>query len=507
MRVLYYIFFFIVFCGNSLVAQNYYYTLNSKEEEKTIIPNNNRIDWTVAGVEDKIPNYSNIIDVTTRGAESSDIFDNSKILQDLIDSSSFGTVLLFPSGTYLFKSSINLKSGIVIRGVSSSQTVFKFDLNGTAQPSFRFSSWDRSSITPITSGHIKGSRTITVQDPTLFVYRDYIEIFQDNDPELMYTRREWDVTWAAESVGQLVKITSRNGNEITLEHPLLYDFSANLNVRARSCQMLDGAGLESFKLIRLDQGEAFALRFDYAANCWIRNMESEYAQRGHVEMSKSLNIEIRDSYFHHAYDYGGGGHGYGISITDHSTNALIENNIFYYLRHSFLAKEGAIGNVFAYNYSLEPNGNPNDVAMHGHYGLMNLLEGNIVQKIYVGDYWGPSGPGNTFFRNRVETSNIEIQDYSHSQNVVSNEIINGTINISNDTQDTWAINNQNLTGIINEKTNIDTPKSLYLNAKPEFYKTLTWPSIGQEFNLGQFTIPAKYRWDSGTRLVPDLILE
>lgn len=507
MKVLFYSFFILLFCGNSLVAQNYYYSINSKEEEKLISPNDNKIDWTVAGVENKIPNYSNIIDVTTRGAESSGVFDNSKIIQDLINSSSFGTVLFFPSGTYLFKTSINLKSGIVIRGASSSQTIFEFDLGGKAKPSFWFSSWDRSSVTPIISGYDKGSYTITVQDPTLFYKRDHIEIFQDNDAELMYTRSDWNVPYAQGAVGQMAKITSIDGNKITLARPLYYNFSSSLNIRAKSCNMITGAGIENLKINRIDKGEGYILRFDYAANCWIRNIESSYAQKGHVKVSRSLSVEIRDSYFHHAYNYGEGGHGYGVKITDRSTNCLIENNIFFHLRHSFLENVGAIGNVFAYNYSLEPIQSLNDIAMHGHYGMMNLLEGNIVQKIAIGDYWGPSGPGNTFFRNRIETGNIEIQDYSHSQNIISNEIINGTISISSDTQRTWAINNQNKAGFLDKKDGIDTPSSLYLNAKPEFYKTLTWPSIGLEFDLGQHTIPAKVRWESQDKLVPDMELD
>ena len=499
-----YIFIFM-FCGRS-IAQNYY-AIGPKEDNNLISPDNNQIDWSVCGVENDIPNYSNSIDVTTRGAKNNGDSDNSKVIQDLIDSSDFGTVLFFPAGTYLFNTSINLKSGVVIRGASSNQTIFNFDLNGAAKPSFWFSSWDKSSVTPITSGYNKGSTTITVQDPTLFYRRDYIEIFQDNDADLMYTRKEWDVPYAQESVGQMLKITDINGNKINLAHPLDYNFSSKHNIRARSCKMITGAGLEGIKINRIDKGEAFSMRFDYAANCWIRNIESSYAQRGHVELSRSLGIEVRDSYFHHAYNYGGGGHGYGINVADHSTNCLIENNIFFHLRHSILAKEGAIGNVFAYNYSLEPHGNPNDIAMHGHYGMMNLFEGNIVQKIAIGDYWGPSGPGNTFFRNRIENHNIIIQDHSHSQNVISNEIINGTIYISDDTKGIWAINNQNKMGFLNKRDDIITPYSLYLQAKPKFFKTLIWPSIGPEFNLGQYTIPAKDRWVSNAKLVPDLELD
>ncbi|WP_051907702.1 glycosyl hydrolase family 28-related protein [Flavimarina sp. Hel_I_48] len=494
--------FIIIFCRNS-VAQNYY-GISPKESTKLISPEDNQIDWSVCGVENSIPNYLNKIDVTTKGARGDSIFDNSKIIQNLINSSNFGTVLLFPSGTYLFNTSINLKSGIVIRGASSSETILKFDLNGTAKPSFWFSSWDRSSTTPIISGYNKGSITITVQDPTLFYKKDYIEIFQDNDPSLMYTKEEWNVSWAEESVGQMARIININGNKMNIAYPLDYNFSPTLNIRARSCKMLTDAGIENFKLIRIDKGEEYSIRMDYAANCWIRNIESAYSQKGHIQLIRSLNIEIRESYLHHAYNYGGGGHGYGINIAVHSTGCLVENNIFYHLRHSFLAKEGAIGNVFAYNYSLEPNGNRNDIAMHGHYGLMNLFEGNIVQKIAIGDFWGPSGPGNTFFRNRIEDNDIVIQDQSHYQNVIGNEFLNGSINISDNTHETWTVNNQNREGFLDKKNGVRTPNSLYLKTKPKFFKSLPWPAVGPEFNLGQYTIPAEIRWNKNDQLVPTI---
>ena len=33
--------------------------------------------------------------------------------------------------------------------------------------------------------------------------------------------------------------------------------------------------------------------------------------------------EVRDSYFHHAYDRGGGGHGYGVTMNTHVTSCLV----------------------------------------------------------------------------------------------------------------------------------------------------------------------------------------
>ena len=59
---------------------------------------------------------------------------------------------------------------------------------------------------------------------------------------------------------------------------------------------------------------------------------------------------------------------------------------------------------------------------------MNLFESNVVHFAFVADYWGPMGPGNTFFRNRFQGNNrifsgLMIQDGSHRQTVVNNTFI------------------------------------------------------------------------------------
>jgi hypothetical protein len=421
--------------------------------------------------------------------------DNASVVQNLINNSTAGTVLFFPTGTYRFESTLSLSDSIVIRGECVTNTKFEFDLNGAAQPSIWFRKQITTSESTITSGFEKGSTSLQVTDPSAFAIGDFIEVYQDNDPTLMYTNPTWDVSWAQNVVGQMIRITDISGNTIELERTLYYDFSQNLNFRAIGAQMISGAGLENLHIERLDNGNDYSIRFKYADNCWVRNIESSLADRGHVEISQSANIEIRDSYFHHSHDYGGGGHGYGVNLQDHATDVLIENNIFHYLRHTFLAKEGSIGNVFAYNYSREPNGSANDIALHGHFGLMNLMESNIVQKIIAGDYWGPSGPGNTYYRNRVESDDIVMDDATHAQNIMANEIINGTVSIDASVDDTWQHSNFNSNGMIEAPYNIDLPSSLYLDAAPDFLSGYSFPPIGPEFSINQNTIPAKQRWD------------
>lgn len=132
------------------------------------------------------------------------------------------------------------------------------------------------------------------------------------------------------------------------------------------------------------------------------------------------------------------------------------------------------------------------------------MEGNVVQKIIAGDWWGPSGPGNTYFRNRIETDDIIMQDATHSQNIVANEILNGTVSIIQ-SDNTWQLSNKNGNGFIDNEFSGTIETSLYYDSKPDFMDGYAWPAIGPEFTLNQNTIPAKARWDdNGMDLVPCL---
>jgi hypothetical protein len=178
-----------------------------------------------------------------------------------------------------------------------------------------------------------------------------------------------------------------------------------------------------------------------------------------------------------------------------------------------MTKQGANGNVFAYNYSRNPfrNGSMEypqdycgDISLHGHYSFANLFEGNIVQTIYIDQTWGPSGPNNTFFRNRVEMYGIIMSSaLTNNQNFVGNEITGSGYTFPF----TWGAytltgsghiqfgNNKNGT-IIPTGTSPLADQSYFLNTAPSFWNvSQSWPDIGIPNILNSGTIPAKERYN------------
>ena len=194
---------------------------------------------------------------------------------------------------------------------------------------------------------------------------------------------------------------------------------------------------------------------------------------------------------------------------------------------------GVSGCVFGYNYAQrnysDDGWDKTAISFHGHYPFMNLFEGNIVGWAGLDDVWGPNGPENTLFRNRVvgtdrhqefgQYRGIWSDGFRGSQYIVGNEI--NTIGSQTMGQDgvyippdangnpaTVVIHGNNIRGVVTWDPSIPDhtlPASLYLTSKPAFYGDMDWPSIGGDKPFGQGKIPALIRWETGD-YVPSPVL-
>lgn len=475
------------------------------------LPANRVVDWSKAGVQGGIPQVTTVYNVTTTtpALVADGVTDNTANLQALLnDNTTYPSpcVFYFPAGTYIFKSTVFLTSGRVLRGESPLNTMFHFNLGNVNVHCIDIVSRTAGTLTSVTAGSSKGSTSITVADGNLFQAGNWAQIKQSNDAAIMGTNNpiDWNTSWSAESVGQLFRITAVAGNVLTLDRPLRFDYYAPQGgtLRARTLQAIENVGFENLKVKRVKNqstASGYTFFFNYAANCWIKNIESDSTLTAHVLIEQSTNLTVRDSYFHRAYNYGGGGNGYGVGAALHCGDILVENNLFQRLRHATLVSSGASGNVFAYNYSIDPiwdlAGIPSDVSLHGHYPFMNLFEGNIVQKVANSDYWGPSGPGNTLFRNRIESNDIINMDNASNQNYIGNELL-GSYKFDIRSGTGLIIHGNNLGGTVSYDPTYGTTlsNSMYLTEKPAFFGNLNWPAFGPPNTINTGTIPAKQRF-------------
>lgn len=473
-----------------------------------VIDPNYSIDWSTAGRPGGIPNIPNVLNVVNYGAVGNGTTNDLTAFQNAVNAASAGQAVFVPSGDYLLNGTLDMRQGVVLRGECPTNTRLFFNNNGASEACIDVLTYQYGTFVNVTNGLNKGSTVFTVANASAFNVGGYAEIQQDNDPALMYTDPNWVQSWAEAAVGQLFRITSINNNQITVDRGLHMNFNAALNPQIRPIGLITDVGIENLYIERLDAGDGHTIEMRNAARCWVKNIESNMTYRTHVSLSRTANCEIVNSYFHHSHDYGGGGHAYGVDMIGHSTSNLVENNIFEYLRHAMMVHVGANGNVFGYNYSVDPywsNSNSNlppDISMHGHYSFMNLFEGNIVQEANFSDYWGPGGPGNTMFRNRVETDNIYVMDHSHNSNVIANELTGSgaVIEVHATVNNTWQHSN-NINGVIDATINASLPPSLYRSSKPDFLDGLDYPAFGPDVTLGANTLDAKERFVNGTPML------
>jgi hypothetical protein len=414
----------------------------------------------------------------------------------------------FPPGNYLMTAPITLPDSVILKGFSSDSSVLLFNF-GTASLDCIFLSGNPvTGFIQIDGGYVKGYNYLITDSAFVFSPGDYAEIVENNG-----SWNDVPIDWAVQSVGQIVQIDHTNNDTVFILSPLRITYDSQLYPRIRKISPRVNAGVECLKIKRLDHSSAGAnIMMQLAANCMVRGVESDTSVSAHLDIFQSTRILVDGNYFHHAFEYNGTSkHGYGVTLNGHSGECLITNNIFRYLRHAMMAKTGANGNVFSYNYSREVyrsefiHNYGGDISLHGHYAYANLFEGNIVQNIQIDHEWGPSGPYNTFFRNRAENYGIIFSNgnpsTSNSEHIVGNDVsyifglytITGTNHIQH---------GNNIYGTIKPPgTNILADTSYYLTGEPEFWDIPdSWPSLGIPNNLGTGTIPAKSRWDQHTNL-------
>ena len=483
------------------------------------IPDDRKVDWSIVGHEGEIPcaltlrNAITEFSIDNTGANDVTTAVNAALLAIEDDEA-----LYFPAGTYLLEGEVNIPSNRVIRGESPSLTIFHLDYanEGTG---FTISGAAEGTESSISAVGAFGEYTITLNSTAGFSVGDDIEIAQANDPAIHGAEDAGDLTaWAENLKGQLAVITAINGSVVTIDRSLAFDYDISFAMSARKLNLAENAGIENLKIIRVsDNGTGAAnnnVWLAYTKNCWMRKVHLEYSSRYHVRIEYSRNFEATECFIDKAYNCGGGGAGYGFLIQDHVTECLFENNIANALRHPWIPKEGAVRNVFAYNYSYGTtqgaacDADPltdsyADISVHGHYPAFNLFEGNIVYRIGSSDAWGPNGPGNTFFRNRVlGLKGIWIQSYTKSQNVIGNELTHPSAQFEMDRDGTidgttLHYDNYDTNGLLDDAAPSTVASSYYLSGKPAFFGANTWPSIGPgvSFNTGE--IPAQQRFNSG----------
>lgn len=484
------------------------FTLGASVLSSQVLPPEYRYDWHLAGARFWDTTGIPTLRFTALGGIPNDT---------LLDDSAWGNIplemrgrplrVLLDTGEFRLSSSVVLYDSMIVEGFGNASRI-RFQPSG-GNDLFSASGTTAGALRNLLELPALRQAWFRVADTSGFRPGRYAELHQENG--------DWDsnpASWATFSVGHISRIVQVLGDTVFLEEGFRFAPDSSLAPQARPLIMRQGIGLFCFRIFRTDFSQTAPgkhLRFNRVADALVQGLDSEKSMGSHVLIDYSSHIGIRHSYFHDAEVFDGSGtRGYGITLNSHSTSCLIENNRFKRLRHAMSVKHGANGNVLAYNHSIEVNRSEPisdysaDVSIHGHYPFANLIEGNELEMIMVDHYWGPAGPDNVFFRNRVNGWGIYVTEgnpVSVRQHFVGNVTSNtgflkGAFSL-NGTQ--HFLYGNSIRGVCQPaQTEGLVDASYYRQTSPAYWQaSIPWPAYGYPRQTFEVDAPATWRFREG----------
>src|SRR5215475_56275 len=534
-----------------------------------IIPPDRTAPWQGnVGVPGGIPNRAKISKniVTDLGADPTGARDCSAIIQRALDSCPAGEVVYIPEGRFRIETVVHLgnaKSNRTLRGAGMGRTILVSGNNAVI-----FSAGDEpwpqrekdpANWIPITSGATKGSNTITVRNTSRFKVGAPIGISPNVLPVWAHNLGGFPDTLRTMRV--YCKVNSKTATTVTFEPALPFDFSGMTPVAlADDTPMIQGVGLEDLTCDMSNSNASWAVWYQQAWGCWVKDVEVKGAYTRQMLFSHVLRGEVRGCYTHDVQ--GAGPNHEGISFGSAAWN-LVEDNISNNGGNpAIIFGEGAsysAANVIAYNYVVNSAPGFWDISVnHGPHSMLCLIEGNLIKDYEDDGYFGSSSH-NTLFRNSI-SGQLKLKHFSNYYNVVGNVLgadpcSRGLVRVyETDVANYWNkricpiyelgfpnIGNASYVGTIEATTppnykglpntldgtqqfdrnvkatilrhgNFDyannhtvwdpaipdhtIPNSLYLTEKPSWWGVLPWPPIGPDQSPMVGPIPAQQRFEN-----------
>jgi len=347
-------------------------------------------------------------------------------IQAAINACPAGQVVMLAAGTFNTTATINLKSGVVLRGAGSqgapAGTTIKRAAGGsvlsigTSQDSICYG----GTAVPLMADATKESSTVSVGSAASNFKAGQIALIDVVDDSTVV---EGDCTYFKRvdkrSASQRVMITSvdASAGTLTLDSPLHWTFKAASPYLAQitpvAAATVEWAGIESVALQGgtnpgYDGQMAGGIDISNAAYSWVKDVQTDGTIGGmHVVVSGGYRVVVRDSWFHNSANYGFGADCYGVVIRCGTSEMLVENNIVRFMNKPILFNVSGGGNVVGYNYADNSWATPAtwqelNIDTHCSFPHMELMEGNYAPHMGASNTHGNAGYL-TYFRNFAST--------------------------------------------------------------------------------------------------------
>lgn len=308
------------------------------------------------------------------------------------------TTIKLPAGTFNVNNHILIHKAVTLKGEGPDQTKLvktngaQLDtyMVGDPQPLIIIgpSRWpyadDRTSVN-LSQTVRAGSKAVTVDNATGFAPGQFVLLDEDDfntaswlplpgrvnssvtssiwaSDRLVFNRHNppepWDgpfpasLTWfgrPGRPLNEIKEIVAVSGRKITFSTPVHIDYTRQKRAQLTrySHAHVRGAGVEDLSVSGGGEGN---IRFAAAAYSWVKNIENVFWAGEGVAVSRSFRVEIRDSFIHDTVWPAPGGAGYALSLSDGSSEVLIENNSVMNVNKVIVVRSCGAGSVVGYNY-------------------------------------------------------------------------------------------------------------------------------------------------------------
>jgi hypothetical protein len=395
--------------------------------------------------------------------------DDTAEIQAAINACPAGQVVQLTAGTFIINTGnyLRIDKGISLRGAGPGQTILS-KTNGATQNSYfpgpnasplivvgpaRYLSGNGGS-TKLTADAVKGANSITVADPAglsvgkLVLLDEVSGAGWQTDPQghgQIWAAPDWRVVWQKHnpplggddfganvypytpgSAGQWFsrldrptaewkQIESISGSTVTFTTPI--HISYRTSHTAQLTYLVEphviGAGIEG---LTVRGGDDSNVLFISAAMSWAKNVESTAWLGNGFSFINAFRVELREFYVHDGVWPVPGGGGYAISLSNGTSEMLIENGISVRVNKVIVARSSGAGSVVGYNYmdmgyignqdfwiEIGLNGShmvgPHHMLFEGNYGFNADSDKTHGNSIY-----------HTFFRNHLRGVRAQFTD-------------------------------------------------------------------------------------------------
>ncbi|WP_458526486.1 cellulose binding domain-containing protein [Onishia taeanensis] len=300
-------------------------------------------------------------------------------LQALIDDAEAGTTLRLAAGTFMLDDAINIKrSDISLVGAGADQTRLRFSEEALERDDDHAIHVDGTENTyqgDLASSIDEGSRDITMDRSHEIEVGDTLRLWQDNDDA--FFDEIGDTSWRkveyAELRTSMAKVASVDGDTVTLDRGVHFDFAAD-QTQVERLDTVKDVTLQGFSVdFELGTAEAgafdnplndltgyYALALEGTVDAKLSDIVVNDGPSNAFWFSKAMDTTAQDIAAHGAFNKGSGGNGYAFELHESYDGTLtgLEDSG---MRHGliFASWRSSVGN------EVEVASTDRDVNFHG----------------------------------------------------------------------------------------------------------------------------------------------